>query len=87
MSSQYSNCYKTLKFQSNYVYTTPIFGKVFLELVEKINNFVPCLKLLAKGPNGYVPVLEAENAIKKGILDCAFTPLSYSFVQKNNLEV
>jgi len=80
-------CTKNFTFQSNYTLDLPIMGKTFTDLVKKINNFVPCIKMLPKGPNGYVPVVETEKAIQEGRLDCAFTGLSYSFVQKSFYEL
>jgi len=80
-----SNCCTTkkckcLKFQSSYNFNTPLLGTVFTTLVGKINDYVPCVKMLAKEPNGYAPVLQIEKALNDGRLDCAFTGLNYSFL-------
>jgi len=80
-------CSKNLTIQSNYTLDLPVMGKTFTDLVKKVNDFVPCIKLLPKGPNGYVPVVQTEKAIQEGKLDCAFTGLSYSFVQKSFYEL
>lgn len=77
----YCCCSKLLKFQSSYDLQTPILGKVFLDLVSNINKNVNGVRLKERGPNGYVPVPETENAIIDGKLDCAFTGLSYSFTK------
>ena len=51
-------CCKHFKFQSSYGLTTPIFGPIFTEFTQKINNYVPCFALCSRGPDGYVPVPE-----------------------------
>ena len=80
-------CTKLLKFQSSYELQTPILGKVFLDVVNNINKNVNGVQLKPRGPDGYVPILETENAMKDGTLDCAFTGLSYSFLQNSFYEL
>jgi len=78
---------KCLKFQSSYNFNVPIAGSIFLGLVEKINNYVPCVKVLPKGPDGYVPVLQTEYGLKEGLVDCAFTGLTYTFLRNTVYEL
>lgn len=80
-------CSRSLRFQSSYTLDTPILGKVFTDLVLKINNNVMGVQLKPRGPDGYVPVPETEKAIQEGKLDCAFTGLSYSFLQNSIYEL
>lgn len=80
-------CTKILKFQSSYTLDTPILGSVFTDLVQNVNDNVIGVQLKPRGPNGYVPVPESEIAIKDGRLDCAFTGLSYSFLQNSLYEL
>ena len=79
--------HNNFKFQSSYTLHTPILGPTFTSLVKKINNYVSGVLVYGKGPDGYVPVLETEQAIKDGRLDCAFTGLSYAFVQNSFFEI
>lgn len=89
MKIHQNNCCfsRSLRFQSSYTLNTPIFGKVFTDLVLKINNNVMGVQLKPRGPDGYVPVPETEKAIQEGKLDCAFTGLSYSFLQNSIYEL
>lgn len=78
---------KTFRFQSSYILDTPILGKVFSDLVEKINENVDGVHVNPRGPGGYVHVPQTEKAIKDGKLDCAFTGLSYSILQDSIFEL
>ena len=80
-------CTKYFKFQSSYGLQTPILGKIFTELTRKINSEADNFKLCSRGPDGYVPVVETEKAILDEKLDCAFTGLSYSFIQNSFYEL
>lgn len=82
-----SNCSKVFRFQSSYDLDTPIFAPTFMDLVKKLNQNVNGVLLDPRGPNGYVPVLDTEIAIKNGTLDCAFTGLSYSVLQDSFYEL
>ena len=79
-------CNKKLRFQSSYLLQTPIIGKCFKDLNKQVNKFVNKVEFLPRGPDGYVSTLDLEKEISKGVnIDCAFSGLSYSFVNRNKI--
>ena len=85
---EHKKCIKKLRFQSSYLLDTPIIGNCFNDLTNQVNEFVDKVELLPRGPDGYVPTLDLEKEISEGKnIDCAFSGLSYSFIQNSIYEL
>ena len=78
---------QTLRMQSSYYLDTPTISSIYKKFIEDINQDVFGLKIIGKGPGGYVPVTDTEKAIINGELDCAYTGLGYSIQQSEILEL